>query len=59
MNAGDGRGAAGVENPVERASDVLQKANNYFPKAETAAEEFRQLVMGGAADNAGLLESLI
>ena len=56
MNAGDGRGAGGVDNPVERVRDVLQQANNYFPEAETAAEEFRQLVMGGAADSAGLLE---
>ena len=37
MNAGDGRGAGGVDNPVERVRDVLQQANNYFPEAETAA----------------------
>ena len=59
MNAGDGRGAGGVDNPVERVRDVLQQANNYFPEAETAVDEFRQLVMGGAADSGGLLEALI
>ncbi|MGC6518432.1 MAG: helix-turn-helix domain-containing protein, partial [Candidatus Puniceispirillaceae bacterium] len=59
MNAGDGRGAGGVDNPVERVRDVLQQANNYFPEAETAADEFRQLVMGGEADSGGLLEALI
>ena len=59
MNAGDGRGAGGVDNPVERGRDGLQQANNYFPEAEKAADEFRQLVMGGAADSSGLLEALI
>ena len=59
INAGDGRGAGGVDNPVERVRDVLQQANNYFPEAETAADKFRQLVMGGAADSGGLLEALI
>ena len=59
MNAGDGRGVTGVENPVERVRDVLQRANNYFPEAEKAAEDFRQLFMGGAADSGDLLEALI
>ena len=59
MNAGDGRGAGGVDNPAERARDVFQQANNYFPEAETAVEEFWQLVMGEAADSGGLLEALI
>ena len=41
MNAGDGRGAGGVDNPAERVRDVLQQDYNYFPKAEMAVEEFR------------------
>ena len=61
MNAGDGRGAGGVDNPVERVRDVLQQANNYFPEAETAADEFpanghgrggRQRRLAGSADQA-------
>ena len=32
MNAGDGRGAGGVDNPVEQVRDVLQQAKTISPK---------------------------
>ncbi|MEC7238157.1 MAG: short-chain fatty acyl-CoA regulator family protein, partial [Pseudomonadota bacterium] len=59
LNSGDGRQTGGLDNPVERVRDLLQQANNYFPEAEAAADEFRETVTAGMTGDQGLLESLI